>query len=188
MLDVRAGESGRFEEAFAEATPLLARSAGYQRHELRRCIEKEDRFLLLVWWDSLEAHTQGFRGSAAYQEWKRLLHHFYEPFPTVEHYAPPGEEDPLGVAVRIAAKEGSEPEVRRELLALLAPTRALAGCMECELHEMPDEPTLFLLRERWHSERDFDRRLMDEAFERWLGRAEQLLAEPMQVSRWRRIG
>jgi quinol monooxygenase YgiN len=188
VLDVRAGESGRFEEAFGEAAPRLAGSAGYQRHELRRCVEKQDRYLLLVWWDSLEAHTRGFRGSPAYQEWKRLLHHFYEPFPTVEHYAPLAEGEPLGVAVRVAAKEGAEAEVRGELVALLAPTRALPGCLACELHAMPDEPTLFLLREAWRSERDFERRLMDEAFERWLGRAEELLAEPMQISRWRRIG
>jgi heme-degrading monooxygenase HmoA len=188
VLDVRAGEAARFEEAFAAAEPLLAGSAGYQRHELRRCVETTGRYLLLVWWDSLEAHTQGFRGSPAYQEWKRLLHHFYEPFPTVEHYAPRGDDEPLAAAVRVAAKAGSEAEVRRALLALVAPTRALAGCLECELHEMPDEPTLFLLRERWRSERDFERRLMDEAFERWLGRAERLLAEPMQLSRWRRIG
>jgi quinol monooxygenase YgiN len=188
VLDVRAGESGRFEEAFRRAEPLIASSPGYQRHELRRCVEQDGRYLLLVWWDTLEAHTQGFRGSAAYQEWKRLLHHFYEPFPAVEHYAPLRAEEPLGVAVRVAAKEGCEAEVRRELLALVAPTRALAGCLECELHEMPDEPTLFLLRERWASERDYERRFMDDAFERWLGRAERLLAEPMQVSRWRRIG
>jgi quinol monooxygenase YgiN len=188
VLDVRAGEAGRFEEAFAKAEPLLAASAGYERHELRRCVEREGRYLLLVWWHSLEAHTEGFRSSAAYQEWKSLLHHFYEPFPTVEHYAPLRDEDPVGVAVRIAAKEGCAAEVCRELLGLLAPARAAAGCLECELHEMPDEPTLFLLRERWRSERDFDRRLMDEPFQRWLGRAERLLAEPMQVSRWRRIG
>lgn len=37
-------------------------------------------------WQTLEDHTQGFRGSEAYQEWRRLLHHFYDPFPVVEHY------------------------------------------------------------------------------------------------------
>ena len=60
---------------------------GYQRHELRRCAERESRYLLLVWWDSIESHTEGFRGSPDYQRWKALLHHFYDPFPTVEHYA-----------------------------------------------------------------------------------------------------
>jgi heme-degrading monooxygenase HmoA len=90
VLDVRAGESGRFAQAFRQAEPLIAAAAGYQRHELRRCVERPDRFLLLVWWASLEDHTHGFRGSPAYQEWKALLHPFYEPFPVVEHYAPLG--------------------------------------------------------------------------------------------------
>lgn len=88
-LDVRAGESPAFERAFGEARRILASMPGHQRHELRRCVERADRYLLLVWWDSLEAHTEGFRGSPQYQEWKRLLHRFYDPFPTVEHYASP---------------------------------------------------------------------------------------------------
>ena len=85
-LSIRAGQSAAFEAAFAEAQSILAASAGYQRHELRRCLETADRYLLLVWWDSLESHTEGFRGSPAYQRWRALLHHFYDPFPTVEHY------------------------------------------------------------------------------------------------------
>ena len=85
-LSIRAGQSSAFEAAFAEAQSILAASAGYQRHELRRCVETADRYLLLVWWDSLESHTQGFRGSSAYPRWRALLHHFYDPFPTVEHY------------------------------------------------------------------------------------------------------
>jgi quinol monooxygenase YgiN len=185
---VRPGESERFEQAFQQAEPLIASAAGYQRHELRRCVEAPDRFLLLVWWDSLEAHTRGFRGSAAYQKWKALLHHFYDPFPRVEHYAPLGSSEAVNVVMRIRAKEGCEAEVQRELLALLAPTRAERGCLDCELHEMPDEPTLFMLREGWRSERDFDRRLLADEFQRWLTQADRLLAEPMQVSRWRKLG
>lgn len=86
MLDVRRGQSAAFESAFAAAQAIIASMPGYQRHDLRRCVEVPDRYLLLVWWDSLEAHTVGFRGSAQYQEWKRLLHSFYDPFPVVEHY------------------------------------------------------------------------------------------------------
>ncbi len=67
---------------------------GYQRHELRRCLEDEHRYLLLVWWERLEDHTVGFRGSPDYQRWKQLLHHFYDPFPEVEHYAAPLARDP----------------------------------------------------------------------------------------------
>ncbi|MCX5740587.1 MAG: antibiotic biosynthesis monooxygenase [Proteobacteria bacterium] len=88
VLDVRAGESARFELAFEEAQRIIASMPGYQRHELRRSVEAASRYLLLVWWDTLEDHTVGFRGSPEYQRWKALLHSFYEPFPTVEHYLP----------------------------------------------------------------------------------------------------
>jgi heme-degrading monooxygenase HmoA len=86
VLDVRPGESEAFEAAFREAQAILASMPGYRSHELQRCVERRDRYLLLVEWESLEAHTVGFRGSPGYQRWKELLHHFYDPFPTVEHY------------------------------------------------------------------------------------------------------
>ncbi len=86
ILTVRDGWTDEFESAFERAQAILSASAGYRRHELRRCVETESRYLLLVWWDTLESHTRGFRGSPQYEEWKTLLHHFYEPFPEVEHY------------------------------------------------------------------------------------------------------
>jgi heme-degrading monooxygenase HmoA len=85
-LDVRPGQEAAFEAAFGRAASIIAASAGYISHELKRCFEKRNRYLLLVQWETLEHHTQGFRGSTQYQEWKRLLHHFYDPFPVVEHY------------------------------------------------------------------------------------------------------
>ena len=86
-LDVRPGQAATFEAAFEQAEALIAAAPGYRRHELQRCLEDENRYLLLVWWDTLESHTEGFRGSPDYQRWKALLHHFYDPFPEVEHYA-----------------------------------------------------------------------------------------------------
>ncbi len=86
ILSVRLGESDAFETAFLEAQQIISASPGHQRHELRRCVEVADRYLLLVWWDSLESHTEGFRKSPEYQRWRDLLHRFYDPFPTVEHY------------------------------------------------------------------------------------------------------
>ncbi len=86
ILPLRPGTSAEFEAAFREAQAIIAGMAGYQRHELRRCLEAEDRYLLLVWWDTLEDHTEGFRGSSGYGRWRELLHHFYDPFPVVEHY------------------------------------------------------------------------------------------------------
>jgi heme-degrading monooxygenase HmoA len=87
VLDVKPDQTKTFESAFATAGGIIARAKGYRGHELRRCIERPDRYLLLVRWDTLENHTEGFRKSADYQEWKRLLHHFYDPVPTVEHYS-----------------------------------------------------------------------------------------------------
>ena len=86
ILSVRPGESDAFEEAFLGAQQIISASRGYQRHELRRCVEADHRYLLLVWWDSLESHTEEFRQSPEYQRWRELLHYFYDPFPAVEHY------------------------------------------------------------------------------------------------------
>jgi heme-degrading monooxygenase HmoA len=86
VLDVRPGRTAAFEAAFHEAQTIIASMSGYRSHQLQRCVEKDERYLLLVEWDSIEAHTVGFRGSPEYQRWKALLHHFYDPFPTVEHY------------------------------------------------------------------------------------------------------
>lgn len=87
ILHVRTGQGGAFEAAFAQAQSLIASMPGYLDHELQRCLEVPDKYALLVRWRSVEDHEQGFRQSSEYQEWKRLLHHFYEPFPVVEHYA-----------------------------------------------------------------------------------------------------
>jgi len=86
ILNVRTGLESQFEIAFQIAAPIISRMRGYRGHELRRCIEKPNRYILLVRWDRLEDHTVGFRQSADYQEWKLLLHHFYDRFPDVEHY------------------------------------------------------------------------------------------------------
>lgn len=86
ILNVRDGEAAEFEAAFAEAQAIISRMPDYVSHGLQRCIEATDQYILLVRWRRLEDHTQGFHQSAEYQDWKQLLHHFYDPFPTVEHY------------------------------------------------------------------------------------------------------
>lgn len=86
ILDVVPSREADFESSFAQASSIIASMPGYISHQLQHCVEKHNRYILLVQWETLEDHTVGFRGSAEYQEWKKLLHHFYEPFPTVEHY------------------------------------------------------------------------------------------------------
>jgi heme-degrading monooxygenase HmoA len=87
QLQIKAGETQAFEAAFAQAAPIIASMKGYLGHELQHCIENDHQYMLLVSWRSLEDHTIGFRQSAQYQEWRKLLHHFYDPFPTVLHYS-----------------------------------------------------------------------------------------------------
>jgi heme-degrading monooxygenase HmoA len=86
VLKVINGRNLDFEHAFKTAELIISSMQGYISHELQKCIEIQNQYILLVKWESLEAHTIGFRGSEEYQQWKALLHHFYDPFPTVEHY------------------------------------------------------------------------------------------------------
>jgi heme-degrading monooxygenase HmoA len=86
ILNVIPEKTDEFESSFRIASKIISSTDGYIKHELQRCLEKENQYILLVHWQSLEDHTVGFRGSEPYQEWKRLLHHYYDPFPTVEHY------------------------------------------------------------------------------------------------------
>jgi heme-degrading monooxygenase HmoA len=86
LLQVRPGEAQGFEAAFGEARALIAAMPGFRGLTLSRCLERPDGYLLLVTWDRLEDHTEGFRESPEYERWRALLHHFYDPFPVVEHF------------------------------------------------------------------------------------------------------
>ncbi|MGV0024044.1 antibiotic biosynthesis monooxygenase family protein [Phormidesmis priestleyi] len=86
ILEIKPGLGAEFEAAFKTASAFIASTPGYISHELQRCLETENRYILLVRWQTLEDHTIRFRRSPEYQKWRSLLHHFYEPFPTVEHY------------------------------------------------------------------------------------------------------
>jgi heme-degrading monooxygenase HmoA len=86
ILNVIAGQEKQFEDDFKTAGIYISSIKGYVRHSLRKCIEQENKYILLVDWEELEDHTIGFRQSEQYLEWKKLLHKYYDPFPTVEHY------------------------------------------------------------------------------------------------------
>jgi heme-degrading monooxygenase HmoA len=86
ILPIRAGSEAEFEAAFAAAQPLIRVQPGFRSLSLSRSFESPTQYLLLVEWDSIEAHTRGFRTSREYQDWKKLLHPFYDPFPVVEHF------------------------------------------------------------------------------------------------------
>jgi heme-degrading monooxygenase HmoA len=86
LLPVIPGQEDAFMAAMERAKSIIAASPGFISLSVERCIERPSQFLLLVHWDRLEDHMEGFRGSEAYQEWRVALHHFYDPFPVVEHF------------------------------------------------------------------------------------------------------
>jgi heme-degrading monooxygenase HmoA len=86
VLNINPGREAEFEATFKQASALISAIEGYLSHELHRCLEKEGKYLLLVRWATLEAHTVTFRQSPEFQHWKQLLHHFYDSFPVIEHF------------------------------------------------------------------------------------------------------
>jgi heme-degrading monooxygenase HmoA len=87
LLEVFPGQEDAFVEAMSKAKVLIAASPGFVSLRVERCLERPNCFLLLVEWETLEDHTEGFRSSDRYQEWRTALHHFYDPFPVaVEHF------------------------------------------------------------------------------------------------------
>ena len=86
ILNVTKGLETQFESDFEKAGQYISSIKGYISHSLRNCLEDTSKYILLVEWEQLEDHTIGFRTSEAYLKWKELLHHYYNPFPVVEHY------------------------------------------------------------------------------------------------------
>jgi heme-degrading monooxygenase HmoA len=86
LLQVRTGEEAAFEAAMVEAKPLIAASPGFLGIEVRRAVEQPGLYLLLVQWESIDAHRDGFRKSGRYGKWSGLLHRFYHPMPRVDYF------------------------------------------------------------------------------------------------------
>lgn len=83
---VRPGTADEFAAAVQEALPLVRATEGLQTVRLVRGIESPDRFVLLIEWDTVEAHTEGFRQSDRYPRWRELISPYFDGDPTVEHY------------------------------------------------------------------------------------------------------
>lgn len=86
MLLVKKGQEQAFEKDFKEASKFIRAAKGYKSHQLQKCLEQPNKYLLLVEWENLENHMINFRGSEDYQHWKAMLNHYYDPFPVIEHF------------------------------------------------------------------------------------------------------
>lgn len=70
----------------AKPQSLIAASPGFCGMEVRPSHHDSSDYLLIVHWDDIESHAEGFRESDRYAEWRDLLHHFYDPVPSVEYF------------------------------------------------------------------------------------------------------
>lgn len=92
------------------------------------------------------------------------------------------------VLATIIAKAGKEEELKKELLSLIGPTHCEEGCINYDLHQANDDPTHFFFFENWKSQHDLDQHLGKPYIQQFLSKAEALLAEPVAISLFTRIG
>jgi heme-degrading monooxygenase HmoA len=88
LMRIVAGQEPEFEQSLTAAREVIAQAAGFRSIRVLRGIESPQTYLLLIEWDSLEAHTEGFRGSERFAEWRALVGPYFDGAPLVEHYAP----------------------------------------------------------------------------------------------------
>lgn len=86
-----ADREAEFEAAFGKARKVIAEAGGFRWTELLRCEERPETYLLRVGWESVEAHTVGFRESERFQCWRALVGPFFAKPPAVEHYRKLGD-------------------------------------------------------------------------------------------------
>ena len=85
QFDIKADSTAEFEANVAKAQPLFQRAKGCRGMELHRSSEVPTRYRLFVKWETLDNHIVDFRGSADFQEWRRLVGHCFASAPCVEH-------------------------------------------------------------------------------------------------------
>jgi quinol monooxygenase YgiN len=96
-------------------------------------------------------------------------------------------EQPVAVIARIRAKRDQINPTRAALETLIGPTRAEPGCVEYTLHESADEPGLFAFFERLKSKQALDEHLQTPHVARLRARADELFAEPVDITLWRAL-
>jgi heme-degrading monooxygenase HmoA len=85
-IDIKKGTNKEFESALEKAQRVISKSKGYLSHQFHQCMEQDNRYVLLIRWESLEDHTKGFRESELFKEWRALIGPYFENPPFVQHY------------------------------------------------------------------------------------------------------
>ncbi len=81
------GQNAAFEEAIQHGLKtVIAHAKGFQGFKVHHGLENPQRYVLQIWWTTLEDHTMGFRGSPAFAEWRAIVGPFFAAPPVVEHF------------------------------------------------------------------------------------------------------
>jgi quinol monooxygenase YgiN len=91
------------------------------------------------------------------------------------------------VLARMRAKDGMEEKVKQELLSLVPQTKTEEGCINYDLHQSPEDNSLFMFYENWRSKADLDKHFETQYLQAFLGKAEELLAEPPDITFWQMV-
>jgi heme-degrading monooxygenase HmoA len=86
LIDVQEGREDEFAAAYARAYPLVASTPGCRSVRMTRGVETPGRFVLLVEWDSIDAHLDNFRATERFQQWRALIGPYFDGAPRVEHF------------------------------------------------------------------------------------------------------
>lgn len=86
ILEIKAGQNTAFEANLEKAQAIISQSKGYLGHQFQQCIEEPQKYILLIRWESVEAHEEGFRKSELFKQWRALIGHFFAGPPKVQHY------------------------------------------------------------------------------------------------------
>jgi len=97
------------------------------------------------------------------------------------------ENQKVTVVARIKAKLGKEALAKQELLKLLSPTRAEAGCINYDMHQSLDNQAHFLYHENWTNQGALNKHLETPHLKNFLNQADQLLAEPVEITLWKQV-
>ena len=85
-IDIKSGTNADFETNLKQAQSVISQSEGYISHEFHHCMEQPNRYVLLIKWTTLEAHTEGFRKSELFKQWRGFIGHFFDGAPLVQHF------------------------------------------------------------------------------------------------------
>ncbi len=86
-IRIHSGQQAAFDEAILRGVnTVIAQAKGFRGFKINKCIESPERYILMLFWDSVDDHMVGFRQSPAFAEWRAIVGPFFASPPVMEHF------------------------------------------------------------------------------------------------------